>query len=494
MNLRTALGAAAAAVLGLSGAAHAADLVVPDQYATIQDAVNAAVDGDTVLVKPGTYAEAVTISFKTITLASTDGAAATIIDGQNAFRPLYITGPNYRPMVKGFTIQNGFATAGGGVLVDYQADPSFYEVIVRNNHAYYGGGMYLGYGTCWVDIVDSLILDNVADYFGGGTYANVSCTAYHNTVVSGNVAWYGGGAASQGFCSTHIAYDSFITGNTAAEDGGGMWAAGSSSCGAGVRGRNAVIARNTARRGGGLAAGSFAGIELTGSTVADNVNGGVFSEGTSIWNDITNSIIWGNGAAPVFIAGSRVTGVDMEGGVQLGFVGDGTNLSVDPMFVDAAAGNYELQPGSPCINAGVVPYYQVFQVTDIAGTPRNDGSYDIGAYEYSLLKIDAAVTVDPGAFDRCKTNGTATVTVTLPPGFDPMQVLVPSVFVNDAFSTTRGEVVDGVLVLKFSKDAFVEVLEKVPAGNVELTVSGEIPGIAKFTGKSVVRVKNTVCK
>jgi hypothetical protein len=496
MNVRLILAAAASAALTLSGTARAADLVVPDQFPTIQAAVDAAVAGDTVLVKPGTYFEAVTIGFKTITLASTDGAATTIIDGANQFRPLYITGPNYTPAIRGFTIQNGNAWAGGGVLVDYQADPSFHDVIVRNNRAYYGGGMYLGYGACWVSIVDSQISDNVADYYGGGTYGNVSCTWYVNTRIERNVAGVsGGGVASHGFCSMHIAESSFITQNVANADGGGMWAAGSSSCSAGVRGRNAVIARNVAVRGGGVATGPSGGVELLGATITQNTNGGLFAQGAQ-WLDVTNSIIWDNGAAPVFIPGGTVKGVDMEGGVQTGFNGDGTNISADPLFVDTVAGDYRLSAGSPCINTGVVPAYAFWQTTDIDGNARaEDGTgFDIGAYEFSLLKIPATVKVDPETFGRCKSGGNATVTVTLPAGFDPNQVLVPSVFVNDAFSTTRASVENGVLQLKFPKDAFVEYLQDRPDGQVTITLTGEIPGIARFTGTSVIRVKTAACK
>ena len=63
-------------------------LLVPSSYSTIQAAVNASVDGDTVLVSPGTYNETVSLNGKSIVLASlylTTGDASyinsTIIDG-----------------------------------------------------------------------------------------------------------------------------------------------------------------------------------------------------------------------------------------------------------------------------------------------------------------------------------------------------------------------------------------------------------------------------
>lgn len=50
----------------------------------------------------------------------------------------------------------------------------------------------------------------------------------------------------------------------------------------------------------------------------------------------------------------------------------------DPLFVDAAAGSYELQTGSPCVDAGT----QVNVATDFNGNPRpQNNGFDIGAFE-----------------------------------------------------------------------------------------------------------------
>ncbi len=56
------------------------------------------------------------------------------------------------------------------------------------------------------------------------------------------------------------------------------------------------------------------------------------------------------------------------------------NISADPLFVAALSGDYHLQSGSPCIDAGTSQYAPT---TDFEGTTRPQGSgYDIGAYEY----------------------------------------------------------------------------------------------------------------
>ncbi len=57
---------------------------VPADQPTIQAAINAASNGDTVLVSPATYYENINFNGKAITVASTNGPATTIIDGGQA--------------------------------------------------------------------------------------------------------------------------------------------------------------------------------------------------------------------------------------------------------------------------------------------------------------------------------------------------------------------------------------------------------------------------
>ena len=54
-------------------------IYIPDDYSTIQAGVDAALDGDIVLVRPGNYPEHILLGSASITLASTHGARATFI-------------------------------------------------------------------------------------------------------------------------------------------------------------------------------------------------------------------------------------------------------------------------------------------------------------------------------------------------------------------------------------------------------------------------------
>jgi serine protease len=61
---------------------HAATIYVPDNYATIQGALDACVNGDEIIVRPGTYYEVVDFVGKAVTLKSEMGPEVTIVDGE----------------------------------------------------------------------------------------------------------------------------------------------------------------------------------------------------------------------------------------------------------------------------------------------------------------------------------------------------------------------------------------------------------------------------
>ena len=69
--------------------------------------------------------------------------------------------------------------------------------------------------------------------------------------------------------------------------------------------------------------------------------------------------------------------------VEGGYPGEG-NIDTDPQFVDIEGGDYHLQRGSPCIDSGTDTGLTI----DFEGSPRPIGDYDMGAFEFPVLRSD----------------------------------------------------------------------------------------------------------
>src|SRR5438093_5325639 len=103
--------------------ARAATINVPAGQPTIQAAINAASNGDTVLVAPGTYRENINFMGKAVTVTSSGGPAVTTIDGSAAGSVVtFDTNEARSSLLSGFTITNGLggsssSYSGGGIYV-----------------------------------------------------------------------------------------------------------------------------------------------------------------------------------------------------------------------------------------------------------------------------------------------------------------------------------------------------------------------------------------
>ena len=104
------------AFLVFSLAAFSATIHVPGDQPTIQAGIDAAVNGDTVLVAPGTYVEYIDFKGKAITVTSELGPDVTVIDGNQAGRVVtFNSGEGLDSVLEGFTITNGYAGYGAGI-------------------------------------------------------------------------------------------------------------------------------------------------------------------------------------------------------------------------------------------------------------------------------------------------------------------------------------------------------------------------------------------
>jgi len=154
--------------LALCGSLSAGTLHVPGHYAAIQDAVDAAVNGDTVLVADGVYSGArnrdIDFLGKAIAVKSANGSGKTTIDcGGSSATPhrgfIFENGEGPTALLAGFTIVNGYAAVpgpyaappygcGGGILCWQKSSPTIEDCVLRDCIAENcGGGMMIYYAS-----------------------------------------------------------------------------------------------------------------------------------------------------------------------------------------------------------------------------------------------------------------------------------------------------------------------------------------------------------
>jgi len=360
---------------------NAGTINIPDDYSTIQAGINAAVDGDTVLVQPGIYVENINFNGKDIIVGSlflttqdTSYISQTIIDGGGL--PNVVTfnsGETNEAKLIGFTVQNGFynggnsAYKGAGILI-YQASPLIRHCIIKNN---------------------------TISWYGGGVCVQRSCSpVLDNLVIRGNTATNHGGGVAILDGATPIISNSLITNNTTHGGwGGGIYLAG---IGTSLHMYSTTIANNTVNQGysyhwgGGIATAYYATVS------------------------IRNSIIWGNTPNQIDDEFNQ-THMIQYSCIEGGYTGTG-NIDKNPNFVDTSDDNYHLLASSFCINAGhpdstdsdgtradmgLYPYLNIYSGPEFYITPTGNDITGTGTVSNPFLSIQAGInfTIKPAGIN-----------------------------------------------------------------------------------------------
>jgi hypothetical protein len=163
--MRSAL--ALALTLSLAAWASPAVIRVPGDYSTIQDAIDAALPGDTVLVAPGTYPERIDFLGKAIRVEGEAGAGATCIDGGGGGSVVTMkSGEGPDAVLSGFTLTHGKAEEGGGIFCE-NASPTITGNVVAGNEGTRGGAIFCRGAS---PLVENNLLCGNEVYRGGGLY------------------------------------------------------------------------------------------------------------------------------------------------------------------------------------------------------------------------------------------------------------------------------------------------------------------------------------
>ncbi len=163
--------------------AIAAVIIVPDDHATIQEAIDAAVPGDTVLVKPGTYHENIDFTGKAVTVESEQGPAVTIIDGNQADTVVtFANAEGEDSVLQGFTVTNGRAVNGGGFRCGQDTAPTISGNVITANTVERDGAAIFCNASSAV-IVDNTITANASDLTWAGAIAGYD---FSSPTISGN--------------------------------------------------------------------------------------------------------------------------------------------------------------------------------------------------------------------------------------------------------------------------------------------------------------------
>jgi hypothetical protein len=248
-----------------------------------------------------------------------------------------------------------------------------------------GGGLYLTGidATSSVTVTDSVIEGNTADGDYGGMYIdNAGDMVVQTSAISGNVAQGCGGGLGLDGSGTYVLQRNRILDNDA-----GGW------CGDGllVDGLENVFSENNLiadNEGSGIYLVD-ADFDSVNDTIAYNGQYGVVITGTMPGlGGLYGSIIWGQSNS---LWSSSVVTDDFEVDyclIQLNWPTGVENSGEFPRFVNAAAGDYHLQPGSPAIDRVDPAIYA--PAVDLEGNARphpSGGLADSGCYEAQWLMV-----------------------------------------------------------------------------------------------------------
>lgn len=364
-------------------------LNVPSDFTGIQAALNAANEGDTILVQPGHYYENLNWpEVNGIKLISAGTPQNTFIDGKGIDRVIYISNPfgfyiiDSTTIIQGFTIMNGHLNNpqewayGAGIYLE-NASPILKNLVVNKNISTgqwcFGAGIYMFSSSPLIEQVEVTenILESTSWSYGAGIYISDNSNPIiqnalisKNKMMSGAKWYYGGGVYIEN--NSHVKLLNSVISFNEINGTRSQWFSG-----AGISSEGII---------------SKSSLELINCTIVNNFHSNnTFFEGGGLNVEdsdakVLNSIFWNNGGSEIAVenfinpGNLEVSYSDIKGG----WIGEG-NINADPLFI--TNDSYFLKPESPCLGAGTLIHAPQ---NDIFGNPRPSpvrSNPDMGAVE-----------------------------------------------------------------------------------------------------------------
>lgn len=409
--MKTCLPMVAALLIGAAGAWADSHHVLPDgsgEFPTIQAAIDAASDGDSVLLGSGVFTGPgntnLQIIGKTITVTSETDANSCSIDCEGNGRA--------------FTLAAGFVAA------------TIERITIRNGNgagfdAGKGGGLYCDRG--YLFLSNCQIENNTALLTGGGLLIS-GIAEIIDVAMRGNTSGLGGAVTCDG--GTKLTVGSMS--RNLYRGGGACPPPSDSPGGGGVRGKGSSQNTLTLDHSDRKRIAQWLG--RSDLPLYSSIRNCLFDANRALVNYadfyalfapggelvLSNSILWCENDLPQLVLESgiscRVDHCDILGGMSGVLVHAGSslhwgtgNIAADPLSVDAdgpdddcwtwADNNHHLSRWSPCIDAGDSAYVAAPGETDLDGQPRvvdgnSDGSaiLDMGPYERAVTPADVRPT------------------------------------------------------------------------------------------------------
>jgi len=281
-------------------------LRVPEEYATIQEAINIASPSqpDTISLAPGTYRERIFIR-KSLVLRGRAGAENTTIDGEYSGNVITVNGVNRTCILEDLTVTGGDATSpdsvGAGMYLHQYASPTIQRCRLIGNRARAGGGLNAFVYSeplvrdCWFSDNEGGAAIIELNNPNGTTFAEFErCVFVHNLGVAVSTI-----------------------------RGGRSWI------------RNCTITHNNSD---GVGSREFARVRVNNCIITNNQGGGIVRDDPTVCLTLQCNDLYAN-------ALGNYVGTNPNDPC---FTGRGSgDVSVDPCYQDAAADNFHLLPTSP---------------------------------------------------------------------------------------------------------------------------------------------------